>query len=659
MKSYKAGKIQLFLPLPAIFGGLMGLMGWYFSIPIFTSLIPDGPTMKFNTALVFIILGSYLSLNQFFDSKRLLKVLLIFTLAFSLITILEYLNIFEISIDNFFIYDRHSSIYPGRMSPATAFSFLVLSTAALFYKSENQLVAGSIHVMLLMILGIALLSLITYILNIPAQNKVFFLSTMAFPTSVILILLNASILLQRPDFGFTSLMTSQYQGSKFIRLFMPFLLVFPIILSYCLIAMINNDSLNLDFGIILYTVVFIFISLSYTGVIALAFNTADEERKKLLVELESSNINLSQFKDAMDHVSLVTISDPKDIILYANKNFVKTSGYTLEELLGSTHDLLKSGHHNEMFYKKMWDRLKGGNVWSGDIKYKAKNGTPYWIHTAIIPFQDENQHIYQYLSLGTDITERKKAEELLSSQYVKKLEQKNVELEQLTSIASHDLQQPMQTIINYIDLMQLEFGAELPSEAKEYLDTIKAASRRNKMMIQQLLDYSKIGKKEKPTMVNCKALLEQLEQDLQYSIQETEAEIELDELPTIEAYESGIRSIFQNLISNAIKFQKKANKPKIHISAERKEDGWCFSVEDNGIGIDPKFSSRIFNIFYRLHSEDQFKGTGIGLAHCQKIVGLHGGRIWVDSGKKEGSKFKFIIPNHILHKIDTLNDMVK
>ena len=163
-------------------------------------------------------------------------------------------------------------------------------------------------------------------------------------------------------------------------------------------------------------------------------------------------------------------------------------------------------------------------------------------------------------------------------------------------------------------------------------------------LIKGLLDYSRIGQDKEPTTVDCNSIIKEIQADFGTIINESQATLDIDELPKLKGYETELRLLFQNLISNAIKFQKKGTVPQIKISAQKENKRWKFSFADNGIGIATEHKQRIFSIFQRLHTKSEYDGTGIGLAHCQKIVDLHGGKIWVESKPNEGSTFYLTIP---------------
>jgi len=229
----------------------------------------------------------------------------------------------------------------------------------------------------------------------------------------------------------------------------------------------------------------------------------------------------------------------------------------------------------------------------------------------------------------------------------RELKAKNEELSQFAYVTSHDLKEPVNTIIGFVELMSSEKREMLDDEAVQYLKHINSSADRMGLLIEDLLEYSRIGRRDKLKVVDSHKLVEEVEKDLSASISSSEASIEHGSLPRLLAYPLEFRLLLQNLISNAIKFRKTNEAPLIRITAKDLQDHWHFSICDNGIGIDSKFQERIFTIFKRLHQNEEFQGTGIGLAHCKKIVELHQGKIWVESEPDVGSDFQFTISKSI------------
>lgn len=226
------------------------------------------------------------------------------------------------------------------------------------------------------------------------------------------------------------------------------------------------------------------------------------------------------------------------------------------------------------------------------------------------------------------------------------LELKNKELSQFAHMVSHDLREPLRTISGFIRLIENKHQGKLDEEANKLLGFISQATGRMRILINDLLDLASIGKGKEMIIVDCNKLMEVIQQDLQATIKETKATIDVGELPRIKGFETELRLLFQNLISNSLKFSKPGVAPKIRISA-KEQDGWTFAVQDNGIGIADQHMDKIFVAFQRLHSRKEYDGTGIGLAHCKKIVDLHEGKLWVNSKPEEGSTFYVSIPNQL------------
>jgi signal transduction histidine kinase len=224
------------------------------------------------------------------------------------------------------------------------------------------------------------------------------------------------------------------------------------------------------------------------------------------------------------------------------------------------------------------------------------------------------------------------------------LAEANTQLEQFAYVASHDLQEPLRMVTSYLQLVEKRYKDRLDADANEFIGYAVDGAARMKRMINDLLAYSRVSTRSRPLeLTSCEDLLIQTLSNLEVAIMESSALITHDPLPTVKADSTQLMAVFQNLIGNAIKFHAE-KQPRIHVSAERQGKEWLFCVQDNGIGIAPEQTERVFAIFSRLHPAGKYPGSGIGLAICKKVVERHGGRIWFDSQPGEGTTFFFTIP---------------
>lgn len=326
-----------------------------------------------------------------------------------------------------------------------------------------------------------------------------------------------------------------------------------------------------------------------------------------------------------------------------NKHAEVLFGYTEKEVLGKHISFLfppdRMSEEEEILQKV----ASGIALTDFETVRQKKNGEIVFVAATISPIKDPAGNVIGISNITRDITEKKKAEEKLKA-YTKMLEQKNQETEQFAYIASHDLQEPLRTVTNYIGLFQDDYKGRLDPSADMYLDFISGAAKRMKILISDLLEYTRIESDVTKVDVDCNSLILDIMQDMDAIITQTSTTIQLGHLPVITGHASRLKSLFQNLISNAIKFRKKDVDPVISISAKDTCKEWLFAVKDNGIGIEKVYYDKIFKLFQRLHGRKEYQGTGIGLAHCKKIVDLRGGRIWVESELGEGSTFYLALP---------------
>ena len=275
-------------------------------------------------------------------------------------------------------------------------------------------------------------------------------------------------------------------------------------------------------------------------------------------------------------------------------------------------------------------------------RYLRKDGSTVWVALTLTVERDAAGKAQYEIAIYDDITSRKKAESELQAAH-DELTRSNAELEQFAYVASHDLQEPLRMVSSYTQLLGKRYGERLEGDAKEFMAFVIEGAGRMRQLIDDLLAYSRVGTRGKGfRQVKLESVIERASVNLRAALEESGAELTHDPLPVVQADESQLVQLFQNLIGNAVKFHGAAV-PKIHVSAVEKEHEWEVTVTDNGIGVEPQYFERIFMVFQRLHDRGQYPGTGIGLAICKKVVERHGGRLWVESEPGKGSSFHFTL----------------
>ncbi len=331
-------------------------------------------------------------------------------------------------------------------------------------------------------------------------------------------------------------------------------------------------------------------------------------------------------------------------IVLINAEVERMFGYRKDELLGASIDLLvpERFRTDHMEYRSGFtgdpeSRAMGAGR---DLYARRKDASEFPIEIGLNPIPQPNELLI--LASVVDISERKEAQLALERQKTE-LERSNADLEQFAYVASHDLQEPLRMVASYTTLLAERYQDQLDERAGKYINYAVEGAKRMQQLITDLLDFSRVGTRAKPLgPVDTNEVVEKIVRALHTRIKENGADVTFGTLPTVLADETQLGMIFQNLIGNAVKFRAD-ERPKVRIEAKRDDREWLFSVSDNGIGIDTKYSSRIFQMFQRLHERGRYDGSGIGLAIVKKIIDRHGGRIWFESELGRGTTFFFTL----------------
>ena len=367
-------------------------------------------------------------------------------------------------------------------------------------------------------------------------------------------------------------------------------------------------------------------------------------------EAEEALRETSDYLESLiDHANApIVVWDTSRRITRFNHAFERLTGYAACDVLGRPLELLfpEKGKQKSLAHI---DRTSSGEFWNAvEIPIQRKDGSVRTVLWNSANIHDEDGiTVIATIAQGQDITDRKLAEGELKK-YAEDLKRSNQDLEWFAYISSHDLQEPLRGISGFAELLEKRYKGQLDDRADNYIHFIVDGTRQMQQIIQDLLSYSRVQTRgHEFNVIDANQALDRALFNLHASIREKRAVITKDSLPDILADNIQITQVFQNLIGNALKFHKPDAVPEIHISASREGDTWVFSVTDNGIGIDPAHTDRIFRIFQRLHAKGEYDGTGIGLAICKRIVERHGGEITVRSEPGVGSTFSFSVPSQL------------
>jgi len=370
-----------------------------------------------------------------------------------------------------------------------------------------------------------------------------------------------------------------------------------------------------------------------TGGINLLVDITSRKLAQTIAEGESRL--LSAIVDSSDDA--IVSKDLNGTITSWNKGAERLFGYTAEEIVGKPVTLLIPPDRLDE-EAQIIARLKAGErVDHFETLRRRKDGALLDISLTISPVRDATGQVVGASKIARDITQRKRAEA--------EIRRANQDLEQFAFSASHDLQEPLRSVKIYSELLARRYSDKLDGQALEFLEFVRSGATRMELLVSDLLSYTQVSKREEsPEFVDANAALAVVLESMAGSISESGARITSDPLPTVSMRGGQLQQLFQNLIGNAIKYHRPDRTPEIHVAAQRQGEGWTFAVTDNGIGIAPEYKEKVFGLFKRLHTNEEYSGTGIGLAICQRIVDQHNGQIWVESEPGQGSVFRFTIP---------------
>ena len=355
----------------------------------------------------------------------------------------------------------------------------------------------------------------------------------------------------------------------------------------------------------------------------------------------------------------IVITDPDGTIEYVNEKFVQLTGYSREEAIGQNPRILKSGERPPEEYARLWATILAGEEWYGEFHNKKKNGEFYWEFASISAVKNNLGKVQHFLAIKEDITARKNAEteihrlnEKLEERVqgrTEELRRANRELESFSYSVSHDLKAPLRVITGFAEKLREDAAANMTDLQRHHIEQILKSADHMNQIITSLLLFSRVAR-QLPHLVllDVESLVRTVTEQQRHTAAHAPS-LEVHPLPSVVADPVLLRQVFENLISNAFKFTRTAPEPRIEIGGIAKEGEIHYFVRDNGVGFPSAKAGRLFQVFQRLHPQDEFEGTGIGLANVRKIIERHGGRVWAEGEEGKGATFHFTLPS--THKV--------
>lgn len=357
------------------------------------------------------------------------------------------------------------------------------------------------------------------------------------------------------------------------------------------------------------------------------------------------NINDLDQLSILDQTSdAIIITDLEGNIVFWNKQAERLIRLNKEEALGQSIFDVFIPRVDTRRGMEIVQSFNERGEWYGEMPIQSIDGQCHMVSVTSSLLKNKAGDPIGIIGLGRDITQRTMIERELEKK-AEELKRSNEELQRFAYVASHDLQEPLRTVSSFVGLLEREATGNLNEKEMTYLRFIREGSKRMQYLIQDLLEYSRVETSAKDfAEVDMNEVVNKALLSLEYSIKESQAKVTVDELPIIFGDQTQMVQLFQNLMGNAIKFRRPGEPPRLEVSSVTNTKEHIFSVRDNGIGIAPEHANMLFKMFSRLHTNDEYPGTGIGLAIAKKIVERHGGRIWVESDGISGSNFSFTIP---------------
>lgn len=650
----------------AIFSGAIGLIalaGWAFDSIVLKSLIPGLATMKANTALSIYLAGAALWFQYRKPSPEsarlrsiLPKALAFVVFAIAILVLSQDVLALDFGIDQLLFRDPGSPVTasPGRMAPNSAVGLALIALALLLLDYQTRKGIFPAQYLALFAATIGFVSLIGYALSVLQFSRLASYSGMALHTSVALTILGTGILAARPEHGWVLRIAGDSPGGFLLRRLLPVTIALPVVLGWLRLKGQHFGWYETESGIAILVGSLILLFSAFLVRTAGSLNGVAAEREAAAEALRESEARMGKVIEAAPEVMLIV--NPEGRMTVANAEAERVFGYTKQELLGQGIEMLlperlRDVHagHRQNYAQAPRTRMMGKGT---ELVARRKDGSEFPVEISLSPLVGA-QGVLTISSIR-DITVRKRAEEeihKLNEELEQRVEARtaelqasNTELEAFTYSVSHDLRAPLRHIDGFSRILLEEFGPQLDSTALHHLQRIRQGTQRMGLLVDDLLNLSRVGRAELSMQVTgLNSLADDAFAHLQPEMEGRNIEWKIGRLPFVECDASMMKQVFLNLLSNAIKFTRTREHPVIQVDQTILDAQPVVFVRDNGVGFSMKYADKLFGVFQRLHRQEDFQGTGVGLATVQRIVHKHGGRVWAEAELDKGATFYFTL----------------